>query len=182
MHRQKRGVILQIGSGLAYQSVPLESAYSASKAAIRSFTDSLREKLIREGSGIAVAMLHLPAVNTPHSDVVLNRPAPDPEPVPPVYQPEMIAQATVYAALHSKADPWRRPNGHPPTTSTLPAPVTEAPMARSLTAPNPSRFRALWTHTHSVVFALLGLSAAVLAFGPLRRWAREHTRLLLRSQ
>ncbi len=100
------GVIIQIGSALAYRSIPLQSAYCASKAAIRAFTDSLRSELIRERSGIAITMLQLPAVNTPQFEVLRNRMPQHPRPVPPVFQPEVIAQAVVHAALHPRREMW----------------------------------------------------------------------------
>jgi NAD(P)-dependent dehydrogenase (short-subunit alcohol dehydrogenase family) len=100
------GVIIQIGSALAYRSIPLQSAYCASKAAIRAFTDSLRSELIRERSKIAITMLQLPAVNTPQFEVIRNRLSKHPQPVPPVHQPELIAQAVVHAALHPRREMW----------------------------------------------------------------------------
>ena len=100
------GVIVQVGSALAYRSIPLQSAYCASKAAIRAFTDSLRSELIRERSAIAITMLQLPAVNTPQFEVVRNRLAMHPQPVPPVYQPELIARAAVQAALRPRREMW----------------------------------------------------------------------------
>ena len=106
MRRRDAGVIIQIGSALAYRSIPLQSAYCASKAAIRGFTDSLRSELIRERSGIALSMLQLPAVNTPQFDVVRNRLPRHPQPVPPIYQPEVIARAAVYAVRHPKREMW----------------------------------------------------------------------------
>jgi NADP-dependent 3-hydroxy acid dehydrogenase YdfG len=106
MRARGAGVIIQIGSALAYRSIPLQSAYCASKAAIRAFTDSLRSELLRERSPIALTMLHLPAVNTPQFEVVRNRLAKHPRPVPPVYQPELIAKATVHAALHPRREMW----------------------------------------------------------------------------
>jgi NAD(P)-dependent dehydrogenase (short-subunit alcohol dehydrogenase family) len=106
MHRYGDAVIIQIGSALAYRSIPLQSAYCASKAAVRAFTDSLRSELIRERSTIAIAMLHLPAVNTPQFEVVRNRLEKHPHPVPPVYQPELIAKAVVHAALHPRREMW----------------------------------------------------------------------------
>ena len=106
MRRRDRGVIIQIGSALAYRSIPLQSAYCASKAAIRGFTDSLRSELIHDGSRVAVTMLQLPAVNTPQFDVVRNRLPEHPQPVPPIYQPEVIALAAVHAALHPKREVW----------------------------------------------------------------------------
>jgi short-subunit dehydrogenase len=106
MRRRDAGVIVQIGSALAYRSIPLQSAYCASKAAIRGFTDSLRSELIRERSRVAVTMLQLPAVNTPQFEVVRNRLPKHPQPVPPIYQPEVIARAAVYATLHPKREMW----------------------------------------------------------------------------
>jgi hypothetical protein len=106
MRRRDAGVIIQIGSALAYRSIPLQSAYCASKAAVRGFTDSLRSELIRERSGIALSMLQLPAVNTPQFDVVRNRLPKHPQPVPPIYQPEVIARAAVYAVRHPKRELW----------------------------------------------------------------------------
>jgi hypothetical protein len=106
MESRNAGVILQIGSALAYRSIPLQSAYCASKAAIRGFTDSLRSELLRERSGIAITMLHLPAVNTPQFEVVRNRLDGHPQPVPPIYQPEVIARAAVHAVLHPSREMW----------------------------------------------------------------------------
>jgi NAD(P)-dependent dehydrogenase (short-subunit alcohol dehydrogenase family) len=106
MRPRNAGVIIQIGSALAYRSIPLQSAYCASKAAIRGFTDSLRSELIHDGSKVAVTMLQLPAVNTPQFDVVRNRLPEHPQPVPPIYQPEVIAKAAVHAALHPKREIW----------------------------------------------------------------------------
>jgi NADP-dependent 3-hydroxy acid dehydrogenase YdfG len=106
MRRANSGVIVQIGSALAYRSIPLQSAYCASKAAIRGFTDSLRSELIRERSAIALTMVQLPAVNTPQFEVVRNRLDEHPQPVPPVFQPELIAEAVVHAALHPRRELW----------------------------------------------------------------------------
>lgn len=106
MRQRGSGTILQIGSALSYRSIPLQSAYCASKAAARGFTDSLRSELHRERSRIRVSMLQLPAVNTPQFDVVRSRLPDHPQPVPPVYQPEVIARAAVYAALHPRREIW----------------------------------------------------------------------------
>jgi short-subunit dehydrogenase len=100
------GVILQIGSAVAYRSIPLQSAYAASKAAIRAFTDSLRSELIHERSKVKLCHLQLPAVNTPQFDVVRNKLGDHPHPVPPVYQPEIIAAAAVKAALRPRREIW----------------------------------------------------------------------------
>lgn len=109
LHRmlpRNRGTIIQIGSALAYRSIPLQSAYCASKAAIRGFTDSLRTELLHDKSGVRVSMLQLPAVNTPQFDVSRTRMPRHPQPVPPIYQPEVIARAVLYAAQHAPRELW----------------------------------------------------------------------------
>src|SRR5919204_3228072 len=100
------GVIIQIGSALAYRSIPLQSAYCGAKAAIRGFTDSLRTELIHDRSRVKVSMLQLPAVNTPQFDVVRTRMPRHPQPVPPIYEPEVIAEAVLYAARHAPRELW----------------------------------------------------------------------------
>lgn len=106
MRPRDRGLIMQIGSALAYRSIPLQSAYCASKAAIRGFTDSLRSELIHEQSHVAVTMLQLPAVNTPQFEVVRNRMPLHPQPIAPIFQPEVIARAAVDAVLHPRRELW----------------------------------------------------------------------------
>ncbi len=106
MRKLDRGTIIQIGSALAYRSIPLQSAYCGSKAAIRGFTDSLRSELAHDNSAISITMLQLPAVNTPQFEVVRNKLGGHPQPVPPIYQPERIAAAAVNAALHPKRERW----------------------------------------------------------------------------
>jgi NAD(P)-dependent dehydrogenase (short-subunit alcohol dehydrogenase family) len=106
MGPRDQGLVLQIGSALAYRSIPLQSAYCASKAAIRGFTDSLRSELLHARSGVAISMLQLPAVNTPQFEVIRNRLGAHPQPVPPIYQPEVIARAVVHAVLHPKRELW----------------------------------------------------------------------------
>jgi len=100
MRDRDAGTIIQIGSALAYRSIPLQSAYCAAKAAIRGFTDSLRTEILHDGSNVKVSMLQLPAVNTPQFEVVKTRLSGRPQPVPPIYQPEMIAEAVLWAAEH----------------------------------------------------------------------------------
>jgi NADP-dependent 3-hydroxy acid dehydrogenase YdfG len=106
MRARDEGVILQIGSALAYRSIPLQSAYCAAKAAMRGFTDSLRTELLRDKSGIKLCMLQLPAVNTPQFDVVRTRLPNRAQPVPPIFQPELIAKAALYAARHPTRELW----------------------------------------------------------------------------
>ena len=100
MRQRDRGTIVQVGSALAYRSIPLQSAYCASKAAIRGFTDSLRSELIHDGSSVRLTMVQLPAVNTPQFEVMRNRMPGRPQPVPPIFAPATIAEAILYAAEH----------------------------------------------------------------------------------
>src|SRR5947209_4306348 len=106
MQPVNQGVILQIGSALVYRSIPLQSAYCASKAAIRGFTDSLRCELLHDRSRVKLCMLQLPAVNTPQFDVVRTRLPRHPKPVPPIFQPEVIARAALHAARHPAREMW----------------------------------------------------------------------------
>ena len=98
MRGRNRGRIIQVGSALSYRAIPLQSAYCGAKFAIRGFTDSLRTELMHEGSKVHVTMVQLPAMNTPQFDWALNRMPRRPQPVPPIYQPEVAAQAILLAA------------------------------------------------------------------------------------
>jgi NAD(P)-dependent dehydrogenase (short-subunit alcohol dehydrogenase family) len=103
LHRmlpRDRGVIVQVGSALAYRSIPLQSAYCAAKHAIAGFTASLRSELIHDGSQVRVVMVHMPALNTPQFDWSKNRLPDRPQPVPPIFQPEVGAEAVEYAIEH----------------------------------------------------------------------------------
>jgi NAD(P)-dependent dehydrogenase (short-subunit alcohol dehydrogenase family) len=97
-----RGTIVQVGSALAYRGIPLQSAYCAAKHAIQGFHDSVRAELLHERSNVQTTMVQLPAVNTPQFDWVLSRLPRRPQPVPPIYQPELIARGIVYAADHPR--------------------------------------------------------------------------------
>lgn len=92
------GTILQVGSALAYRAIPLQSAYCAAKHAIQGFTESLRTELIHDDSNVHVTMVHLPAVNTPQFSWNKTRLPNHPQPVPPIFQPEVVAEAIHYAA------------------------------------------------------------------------------------
>jgi NAD(P)-dependent dehydrogenase (short-subunit alcohol dehydrogenase family) len=100
MLARDRGVIVQVGSALAYRGIPLQSAYCGAKHAIQGFTESLRCELLHDRSSVRVTMVQLPAVNTPQFEWVLSRLPRRPQPVPPIYEPEVAAQAIVYAADH----------------------------------------------------------------------------------
>ncbi len=102
MSPRNRGVIIQIGSALAYRSIPLQSAYCAAKHAIAGFTESLRTELRHDRSGVRVCEVNLPAVNTPQFSWVKSRLPRAPQPVPPIYQPEMIARAVRHVSWHPR--------------------------------------------------------------------------------
>jgi NADP-dependent 3-hydroxy acid dehydrogenase YdfG len=101
MRPRGEGTIVQVGSALAYRSIPLQSAYCAAKAAIRGFTDSLRSELIHEQSRIRITHVLLPAVNTPQSERQRNKMPKKQQPVPPLFTPESIAEAILWAAEHA---------------------------------------------------------------------------------
>jgi short-subunit dehydrogenase len=99
-----RGVIVQVGSALAYLGIPLQSAYCAAKHAIQGFNDSLRGELIHDKSNVRVTMVQLPAMNTPQFSWVKSRMPRKPQPVPPIYQPEIGADAVLFAAHHDRRE------------------------------------------------------------------------------
>ena len=94
-----RGVVCNIGSALAYRAIPLQSAYCGAKFAARGFTEAVRAELLAEGSGVRVTEVHLPAVNTTQFGWCLNRLPKHPQPVAPVYAPELAARHIVAAVL-----------------------------------------------------------------------------------
>jgi NAD(P)-dependent dehydrogenase (short-subunit alcohol dehydrogenase family) len=93
MRPRNRGTIIQVGSALAYRSIPLQSAYCGAKHAIHGFTDSLRSELLHDEIDIQLCMVQLPAVNTPQFDHCLNKMPYAVQPVPPIFEPEVIADA-----------------------------------------------------------------------------------------
>ncbi len=99
-----RGTIVQVGSALAYRSIPLQSAYCGSKFAIRGFTDSLRTELLHNRSRVHVAMVQMPALNTPQFGWCRTNLPLNPRPVPPIFQPEVAAEAIVWAATHRRRE------------------------------------------------------------------------------
>ena len=109
LHRmlpRNRGTIVQVGSALAFRSIPLQSAYCAAKHAINGFTESLRCELIHDGSQVHVTEVHMPAVNTPQFNWVKSRMAGRPQPVPPIFQPEVAADAIYFAAHNKRRAMW----------------------------------------------------------------------------
>src|SRR5579872_1968415 len=99
-----RGTIVQVGSALAYRSIPLQSAYCAAKHAIAGFTDSLRCELIHDKSKVRLTMVQMPALNTPQFGWVKSRLKYKAQPVPPIFQPEVGARAIYWAAHHSRRE------------------------------------------------------------------------------
>jgi short-subunit dehydrogenase len=104
MHPRNRGTIVQVGSALAYRAIPLQAAYCGAKHAIKGFTDSLRCELMHEKSAVRVTMVQLPALNTPQFDWARSRMQRRAQPVPPIYQPEIAAEAIVFAAAHPRRE------------------------------------------------------------------------------
>jgi NAD(P)-dependent dehydrogenase (short-subunit alcohol dehydrogenase family) len=93
-----RGIIIQVGSALAYRGIPLQAAYCAAKHAIQGFVDSLRCELLHDKSRVRVTMIEMPALNTPQFSWVKSRLPRKAQPVPPIFQPEVAAEAIVYAS------------------------------------------------------------------------------------
>ena len=104
MRERDRGVIVQVGSALAYRAIPLQSAYCGAKHAIRGFTYALRCELMHDKSGVRVTMVQMPALNTPQFDWALSRMPGAPRPVAPVYEPEVAARAIVWSAQHPRRE------------------------------------------------------------------------------
>jgi NAD(P)-dependent dehydrogenase (short-subunit alcohol dehydrogenase family) len=98
MRERDRGVIIQVGSALAYRAIPLQTPYCGAKHAIHGFTEALRCELLHAGSDVHLTMVELPALNTPQFDWGRNKLPRKPQPVPPIYQPEVAADAIVWAA------------------------------------------------------------------------------------
>ena len=101
---RNRGVIVQVGSALAYRAIPLQSAYCAAKHALQGFTESLRCELIHDQSDVRVTMVQLPALNTPQFGWVKSRLPRKAQPVPPIFQSEVAAEAIYFAAHHPRRE------------------------------------------------------------------------------
>jgi NAD(P)-dependent dehydrogenase (short-subunit alcohol dehydrogenase family) len=103
---RNRGHIVQVGSAMAYRAIPLQSAYSAAKFAVRGFTDSLRTELMHQRSAVHVTMVQLPAHNTPQFGWSKTRFRKQPQPVPPIFQPEIAAEAIAFASRARRREVW----------------------------------------------------------------------------
>ena len=99
-----KGVIIQVGSALAYRGIPLQAAYCAAKHAIQGFCDSLRCELLHDKSKVRVTMIQMPAMNTPQFSWVKSRLSRKAQPVPPIYEPEVGARAIVFASHHPRRE------------------------------------------------------------------------------
>jgi short-subunit dehydrogenase len=106
MRERNRGTIVQVGSALAYRAIPLQAVYCGAKFAIRGFTDSLRTELMHDGSDVHITMVQLPAHNTPQFGWGRTKLPNHPQPVPPIYQPEVAAEAVYWAAHHRRREVW----------------------------------------------------------------------------
>ena len=106
MRARNRGAIVQVGSALAYRSIPLQAPYCAAKSAVRGFTDSLRCELLHDGCAVHLTMVQLSAFNTPQFDWARNHMPREPQPLPPIFQPEVAAEAIVWAAHHRRREVW----------------------------------------------------------------------------
>jgi NAD(P)-dependent dehydrogenase (short-subunit alcohol dehydrogenase family) len=104
MKPRDRGVIVQVGSALAYRGIPLQSAYCAAKHAVQGFHDSLLSELIHDVSNVRVVMVQMPALNTPQFRWVKSRLPRKAQPVPPIFQPEVAADAIVWAAYSGRRE------------------------------------------------------------------------------
>lgn len=103
---RNKGHIIQIGSALAYRSIPLQSAYCGAKHAVRGFTDTLRSELIHEKSSVKLSMVQLPAFNTPQFTWARNKTLYQSQPLPPIYQPQLAAEAILWTARNPQREVW----------------------------------------------------------------------------
>jgi short-subunit dehydrogenase len=104
MLTRDEGHIIQVGSALAYRSIPLQAAYCGAKHAIAGFTDSLRSELIHDEKNIHLTMVQLPAMNTPQFTWCRSKMPRHPQPVPPIFQPEIAAERIVWASHHKRRE------------------------------------------------------------------------------
>lgn len=104
MRPRDRGVIVMVGSALAYRAIPLQASYCAAKHASRAFADALRCELMHEGSAVRITTVHLPGLNTPQFGWVKTTLRRHPQPVAPIHQPELAAEAVVRASEHPRRE------------------------------------------------------------------------------
>jgi NAD(P)-dependent dehydrogenase (short-subunit alcohol dehydrogenase family) len=186
MRPRDRGSIVQVGSALAYRGIPLQSAYCAAKHAIQGFLDSLRCELIHDGSSVKLSHVHLPAMNTPQFGWVKSRLPNKPQPVPPIYQPEIAADAIFWAAHHDKRELWV---GMPTVSAILGNRIAPGLLERYLAAngvesqqtsepADPNRPHNLWEPLPGDHGAHGTFDARAADFSP-QAWAITHRRITL---
>ena len=106
MKPRDHGTIIQVGSALSYRAIPLQAAYCGSKFAIRGFTDSVRVELMHDKSNVHLTMVQLPGLNTTQFSWCRSKMPDHPQPVPPIYQPEIPAEAVYWASQHHRREVW----------------------------------------------------------------------------
>lgn len=106
MRPRNRGTIVQVGSALAYRSIPLQAPYCGAKSAMRGFTDSVRSELLHERSRVHITMAHLSAFNTPQFDWGKTHMPRKPQPLGKIFQPEIAARGIYWAATHRRRELW----------------------------------------------------------------------------
>jgi NAD(P)-dependent dehydrogenase (short-subunit alcohol dehydrogenase family) len=106
MRPRNRGAIVQVGSALAYRGIPLQAAYCGGKHALQGFLDSVRTELLHEGSRVRITAVHVPALNTPQFSWGRTKLPREPQPVPPIFQPEVAAEAVVWASHNPRRELW----------------------------------------------------------------------------
>ncbi|MFC6765888.1 SDR family oxidoreductase, partial [Natrinema soli] len=106
MRPRDEGMIVQVGSALAYRGIPLQSAYCGAKHAIQGYTESVRTELLHDNSDVQLSMVQMPAMNTPQFEWTKTRLPRKPQPVPPIYQPEVAARAIIWAVDHDRDELW----------------------------------------------------------------------------
>lgn len=106
MRPRDRGVIVNVGSAMAYRSIPLQAPYCAAKHAVKGFSESVMTELAHEKSKVKLCMVQLPGLNTPQFDWNLNKMPKHPMPVPPIYQPELAAKGIVHLVEHPRRNLW----------------------------------------------------------------------------
>jgi NAD(P)-dependent dehydrogenase (short-subunit alcohol dehydrogenase family) len=102
MVARDRGVVVQVGSALAFRGIPLQAPYCAAKHAIEGFSESVRVELMHDRSAVRISMVHMPALNTPQFEIGRTKLPRHPQPVPPIYQPEVAAEAIVWISSHRR--------------------------------------------------------------------------------
>jgi NAD(P)-dependent dehydrogenase (short-subunit alcohol dehydrogenase family) len=106
MRPRNRGVIVNVGSAMAYRGIPLQAPYCGAKHAVKGFSESVMTELAHEKSAVKLCMVQLPGLNTPQFDWNLSKMDDHPMPVPPIFQPELPARAIAYLADHPRRNMW----------------------------------------------------------------------------